>query len=176
VTLRARWVPLRACWVTLRARVGASAGGGGGSTGSKRPRFHAPHGAGSGHVGDAGEPVSPQHPQHQQPQKVSKESHLKSARRRRDAEDDETSIGRPPASGGCGGHKSIGKQLPAPVESAFSGESSKCIVDWVLSERETVVELLWAADSCPCVVEAANRVTVGWVWGGATEHCSIQVN
>ena len=30
-------------------------------------------------------------------------------------------------------------------------------VNWILSERETVVELPWAADSCPCVVEAANR-------------------
>ena len=30
-----------------------------------------------------------------------------------------------------------------------------------MSERETVIELPWDADSCPCVVEAANRVTVG---------------
>jgi hypothetical protein len=29
----------------------------------------------------------------------------------------------------------------------------------MLSERETVVELPWAADSCPCVAGAANRVT-----------------
>jgi hypothetical protein len=29
----------------------------------------------------------------------------------------------------------------------------------MLSERETVVELPLAADCCPCVVEAANRVT-----------------
>ena len=33
------------------------------------------------------------------------------------------------------------------------------LVDCMLSERETVVELPWAAGSCPCVVEAANRVT-----------------
>jgi hypothetical protein len=32
-------------------------------------------------------------------------------------------------------------------------------VDSMLSGRKTVVELPWAADSCPCVVEAANRVT-----------------
>jgi hypothetical protein len=31
-----------------------------------------------------------------------------------------------------------------------------------MSERETVVELPFAADCFPCVVEAANRVTVGF--------------
>jgi hypothetical protein len=30
----------------------------------------------------------------------------------------------------------------------------------MLSERETVVELPFAADSCPCVVEAMNHVTI----------------
>ena len=30
----------------------------------------------------------------------------------------------------------------------------------MFSERETVVELPFAADSCPCAVEAASRVTI----------------
>jgi hypothetical protein len=38
-------------------------------------------------------------------------------------------------------------------------------------ECETEVELPWAANSCPCVVEAANRVTI-YCWCPETVRCS----
>jgi hypothetical protein len=40
-------------------------------------------------------------------------------------------------------------------------------VKWMLSERETVVEL-----PCPCVVEAANRVTSNLLLVSETVWCS----
>jgi hypothetical protein len=50
----------------------------------------------------------------------------------------------------------------ASGKSALSGpnhEPRGQNVNRMLSERETVFELPWAGDCCPCVVEAANRVT-----------------
>jgi hypothetical protein len=50
----------------------------------------------------------------------------------------------------------------APVKSAVSGPNREPgQIDWMLSERETVVTRPWPADNCPCVAEAANRVHVG---------------
>jgi hypothetical protein len=61
----------------------------------------------------------------------------------------------------------------APVNSALSGpnlepKQAKCQVYWILSERETVVEFPCAAESCPCGVEAANRVPVTGAAGTAS--------
>ena len=55
----------------------------------------------------------------------------------------------------------IGKQrqLRAPSQDQTEEPRSPNVELSGLSERETVVELPWAADTCPCVVKAANRVT-----------------
>jgi hypothetical protein len=55
--------------------------------------------------------------------------------------------------------QSTSNRIKRALSGANRAEESKCHINWTLSERESVVELPWAADSCPCVVEAANRVT-----------------
>jgi hypothetical protein len=58
-----------------------------------------------------------------------------------------------------------GKQRQLRVPSAEQTDEPRSQnVKLMLSVREIVVELPWAADSCPCVVDAANRVTSNsWV-------------
>jgi hypothetical protein len=56
------------------------------------------------------------------------------------------------------------RQLSAPERGPNREVRSRNVkLIWMLSDRETVVELPFAADRCPCVVEAANRVT-GTCW------------
>jgi hypothetical protein len=68
------------------------------------------------------------------------------------------------------GNKWIGKhrQLRAPSPDQTVSRRVKCQVDWICCQSvRQRSSFLGAANSCPCVAEAASRVTIDLTWGSA---------